>query len=467
MAVWGIEELDTIGNMTIPRAVSYAAGFINFFFRGALTLSPPDSGIYGIVNHGTPHEVSEGGVPYLLSDTSKVFGFEAIRVKVKNTTPKITDPGYEIPISQTAGGDGSKIVAIARYHRNLCYQPDLSGELSLDSAGGVHQGCPTASMRSAFPEISVSAEQQVVLGALDGDQPVEMQFDFSGDPIPVNASDLFIQVAYRGPLGNETDGIAVGSIDVSEPSYEDLLAMTDIPLQYQEDGSTWKWSAWDTTPWSSWTSPNTGTTTTRTVPDDVQDLTITNVEICDGPWQIFHSAANEQLPKDHIVRVAAIRDFTTHTIVSQATFQGQFSGASSVGSYTRAGEVNQQDDEKGKGGGHVTYLFYGRGMVANKSFAYIDTCVDSYPGSICPTPSDPLPSPWDRPPSSTALPDIPNRSGGFVSENIGGQAILPITSGYSQTSACTISGSYMPYARRNSVAPIHSYLQYEGRKSND
>ncbi|MBS0555956.1 MAG: hypothetical protein JSR27_00925, partial [Proteobacteria bacterium] len=240
----------------------------------------------------------------------------------------------------------------------------------------------------------------------------------------------------------ETDGIAVGSIDVSEPSYENNLAMTDIPLQYQEDGSTWKWEAWTSPPWSSWIWPVDGRTITHAEPDPVADLALTHVEICDDGFQIYTSTSTEQLPEDHVVRIAVLRDFTSHTIKSQDTFQGQFASPSAVGTYTRSGgDINQAQNERGDGN-FTTYRFYGRGFVNGdtKSYSFIGTCIAPYP-STCPTvPQDP-PSPWD---ATAALPDITPPAAGFISENIG-QVILPITSGGNQTAACTIQGDYLPY----------------------
>jgi hypothetical protein len=57
---------------------------------------------------------------------------------------------------------------------------------------------------------------------------LEKSFDFSADPIPINATDLLIQVVYRGQLGEETDGIAVGAMDVREPTIVTFWANSDF-----------------------------------------------------------------------------------------------------------------------------------------------------------------------------------------------------------------------------------------------
>jgi len=134
------------------------------------------------------------------------------------------------------------MVAVARYHRNACYQPDMSGErvrgyatppaLAAITEPTCAEGVPS---RTNYPEISVSALVTISSAAgLPGGEgvagpavPIDQVFDFSADPIPVNATDLFIQVIYRGQLGHEPDGIAVGTHDVREPTYIGIFNNTD------------------------------------------------------------------------------------------------------------------------------------------------------------------------------------------------------------------------------------------------
>jgi hypothetical protein len=78
---------------------------------------------------------------------------------------------------------------------------------------------------------------------VNGTTPILATFDFSADPIPVNATDLFVQMVYRGNMGDtvgsvpmiEPDAIAVGTVDVSEPTDVFVLDGTDYFL----DGHTW------------------------------------------------------------------------------------------------------------------------------------------------------------------------------------------------------------------------------------
>src|SRR5690606_5238223 len=57
---WSPAVLETIGNLTIPRAIGYSAGLLDFFFRGELKLSSPPDGLYAVVDQGHLHQVIDG-----------------------------------------------------------------------------------------------------------------------------------------------------------------------------------------------------------------------------------------------------------------------------------------------------------------------------------------------------------------------------------------------------------------------
>jgi len=64
-----------IADMTVPRAVAYTTGLINFFFRGKLEIEPIDQRIFAVMNTGEPHTVAADGYPIRTSN-NKVFGFK-------------------------------------------------------------------------------------------------------------------------------------------------------------------------------------------------------------------------------------------------------------------------------------------------------------------------------------------------------------------------------------------------------
>src|SRR5262249_25696205 len=139
--------------LLIPRAVGYSAGLINYFFRGNMEISLPDEGVYSIVDHGP-----EGcGNP---------CGFRTLKLKLKNLTA-----GSDLPDQGQMGDDNSagNLWAVAKYHLNMCYQPDLSGE----DGGSQFNG---NSCRSPNEYVSVSAPHPV--GKVSGDDPQQLTFDF-------------------------------------------------------------------------------------------------------------------------------------------------------------------------------------------------------------------------------------------------------------------------------------------------
>lgn len=281
-------------------------------------------------------------VPVLTSDGSTTFGFTTIRVRVRNSTAvdesgnnAFVDPGKgQVPQrlavpSGTSGIQAGYIVGIARFHLNPCYTPNLDGYWvtnfhqngSADSA--VSGGCSIRQTRSEFQEIAVSAKIQLAengdlpgpgqstsecanLGNInDGAQNVQqndcksdsalVEFDFSGDPIPFNATDLFLQVAYRGPIGDEVDGIAVGSVDLYEPTFFSVVNSMDWSYNNQ-----------------SWTSAS---------PTD--QVPITDVKVCYNSQAI---ATSQILNPTEFLRIGLLSDQTNGVKGAQAVIRGGTSG---------------------------------------------------------------------------------------------------------------------------------------------
>jgi hypothetical protein len=187
---------DAAHQFLIPRAVAYSAGLINYFFRGQLEITPPDEGVYGIIDH-------------TIENQPNLDGFRKVKLKIKNVSPGGTDSGGRPVTEPIPNGSPGTLLAIAKFHRNNCYHSDLGGEYG--SPGIDWQSC-----RASSEEIVVSQPQAVPAGI--NQDPTPVSFDFP-NPIPINATDLYLQVVYRGPLGEEPDAIAVATKDISEPTY--------------------------------------------------------------------------------------------------------------------------------------------------------------------------------------------------------------------------------------------------------
>lgn len=201
---------DAMADLLIPRAIGYSAGLINYFFRGRMEIQLPDEGVYAILDHSLDHSMS-GEFP---TAGGKVFGFETVKLKVRNATPAIIDNGQVYPQTMGAG----KLYAVAKYRPNPCYENDLSGEASTKEGGTMSIGgsCDLKQVESVEEYISVSAP--IPISGLSGGGFEAHTFDFANDPIPVNAVDLYLQVVFRGELGSEKDAVVVTTKDVFEPT---------------------------------------------------------------------------------------------------------------------------------------------------------------------------------------------------------------------------------------------------------
>ncbi len=178
--------------LLIPRAVAYSAGLLDYFFRGMLEIGLPDEGVFAAIDSSAP----------VCKDTC---GFGRVKLKLTNATPdEVVGPGVA--------------VAVAKFHRNLCYRGDLSGE-----PGGPNFS--SATCRNPEEEIVVSSAKAIA--SLPTGSTQTLAFDFAQRAIPINATDIALQVVYRGKLGNEDDAVVVTTRNIAEPNHLALENSTD------------------------------------------------------------------------------------------------------------------------------------------------------------------------------------------------------------------------------------------------
>ncbi len=68
----------------------------------------------------------------------------------------------------------------------------------------------------------------------------EFTFDFTDNPIPIDATDLYLQVIFKGILGTDDNATAIGEKDISEPTPIDLFNNKDrvcINGEWYDSGS--------------------------------------------------------------------------------------------------------------------------------------------------------------------------------------------------------------------------------------
>jgi hypothetical protein len=160
----------------IPRAVGYSAGLLDYFFRVNIEITRPDSGIY--------------------AQTTPDQGFSRVTLLAKNTTStgeEMTDGSIELVVKYK--------LAIDDPFRN--YPPDYSFR--------------------AAPEFSyIVAPEANGIRSIPRGNPVELTFNL-GNSIPLWAIDVYLQVVYKGRLGNEDGAVVVGLKDISEPTPIDIF----------------------------------------------------------------------------------------------------------------------------------------------------------------------------------------------------------------------------------------------------
>lgn len=173
--------------LLLPRAAGYAATALHYFFRGQIELSLPDRGRYAIAS---PDQGS----------------FDNIRVKARNVTP-----------NSEALSSGT-VELVVKY------------KTALDDP---FQGVPVP-VSENFSYIVVPEANGVT--SIPTETPIELVFALGEQKIPFNATDLTVQVVYHGKMGlqltsgfaGESNGVAVGFKDISEPTPIDYINSMDV-----------------------------------------------------------------------------------------------------------------------------------------------------------------------------------------------------------------------------------------------
>ncbi|MDA8240450.1 MAG: hypothetical protein M0Z67_08790 [Nitrospiraceae bacterium] len=168
--------------LLIPRAVGYSAALLNYFFRGSMAISLPNTGVY--------------------AETTPDQGFTRLSLLAQNTTStgEIMDNGT------------IELVVIYR----LAYDDPF-------------KNYPPSYNFQAAPEYTyIVVPEANGVRSIPRDNPAELTFDLSSNRIPLYAIDVNLQLVYHGRLGNEDGAVVVGLKDISEPTPVDILNDMDI-----------------------------------------------------------------------------------------------------------------------------------------------------------------------------------------------------------------------------------------------
>lgn len=154
----------------LPLAVGYSAAFINYFFRDDIEITPPDRAVYGL--------------------TGPTGAFQQIKLKAR---------------ASLTTGDA---LTNGQIHLAIVYRPALEDPYRANLTTLVPRG----------DFVSIVVPEQNGLRAIPADTPVELTFDLGNTPLPLWATDVRIQVVYKGAIGSWPDAVAVGAKDLSEPT---------------------------------------------------------------------------------------------------------------------------------------------------------------------------------------------------------------------------------------------------------
>jgi len=164
----------------LPRAVGYSAGLLNYFFRGNIQITLPDSGTYA-------------------SADDSGNGFTTVKVLAKNTTA-----------NNEAMDDGT-IELVVKYKQAL---------------EDPFKNYPEDHFLNVSDFMYIVAPVKNGIRGIPGDHFIELIFDLP-TALPFWAIDVYLQVVYHGTLGNEDNAVAVGFKDISEPTPIDMSSDTD------------------------------------------------------------------------------------------------------------------------------------------------------------------------------------------------------------------------------------------------
>ncbi|MEJ2697943.1 MAG: hypothetical protein P8013_15020 [Candidatus Sulfobium sp.] len=257
----------------IPRAVGYSAALLNYFFRGDIRLSyvtEPTPG-YVIVNNTDEDLDGTFGIYYdnkqderiLLASGRNSTYSDGIFDLILPADAK--EPGKYIVVFKGKMGNEEGAVAGYVFNRLIDITPPSQYVYSMADASQsdpqftsvkvkIRNSKPSESIQSGVieaiakyktdvddPDFLYSISEPQTVNSLASDKPTELDFDFQKHPIPVDITDLYLYVIFKGKVGGEDNAVAIGIKDIGEPTPIDIFNDTDracINGEWYEAGST-------------------------------------------------------------------------------------------------------------------------------------------------------------------------------------------------------------------------------------
>jgi len=194
-------------DILIPKCIGYSAALLDYFFRGAIEITLPDSGAYALTDKD-PSITDPSDPRYIENPASQ--GFDRIQLLAQNTAPESEEM------------TGGTVTLVVKYKLGQ---------------GDQFQNPPAAT----------SDEFYYIVKELEGthsiprNTPALFEFNINDSQIPLWATDIYINLVYKGTLGSEEGAIAVGFKDISEPTpinYYNVMDKICMNEQLFDSGST-------------------------------------------------------------------------------------------------------------------------------------------------------------------------------------------------------------------------------------
>jgi hypothetical protein len=169
-----------------------------------LDISLPEEGVYALVDHAVVNQMDDG--------------FPLLKFRLKIT------PAQGAAVTEAMNGE---LKLAAEFYINLCYQPDLSGELTTDTNSWYSwSGCLNDPKNPQNPPQehrieSLDAKTVIAANHTEANLGISPAFAFSfpaSHPIPLAATDLILKLEYTF-LHNGKPTTLTFTRDISEPTY--------------------------------------------------------------------------------------------------------------------------------------------------------------------------------------------------------------------------------------------------------
>jgi hypothetical protein len=246
----------------IPRAVGYSAVLLNYFFRGDINLKYETGSTPGYVIANNSNEIMSGTFWIFYdnrSDERKEIWSKPLTINALAESPKFDfpirsdakEPGKYILVFKGRMGNENGAVVGRVTGRFLEITPPAQYVYSIidGSQNPLQFTNITAKVKNANPneeigsgtlqamveykinedqiDFSYSQSATISIDSLSSSTPQEFTFNFSSNPIPVDVTDLYLQIIFTGKVGSEDNAMVMGVKDISEPTPIDVFNNMD------------------------------------------------------------------------------------------------------------------------------------------------------------------------------------------------------------------------------------------------